>query len=220
MVVGVWQLFLVVFDVDPFVGRTPADVWAHLVTAPDAAAHRARRWSDALVDHAGATRALGLVAGTVAALVDRGAASNGGARSAGRSCPSRSACSRCRSSPSRRSIALVFGRGLATTTVIAGLVTFFPTLVIVNLALARRAAPDGRPAAGLRRVADRRPSGSRSSRARCPRCWSSLRIAMPLALVGALLAEWLRHGRGPRVPDAPVDGHASATTSCGRRRGW
>ena len=50
-VLGAWQLFLWAFDVDPFVGRTPADVWTYLVTAPGAAAHR-QALVDASLDHA------------------------------------------------------------------------------------------------------------------------------------------------------------------------
>ena len=32
MLLGAWRLFLIVFHVDPFVGKTPLDVW-HFLTA-------------------------------------------------------------------------------------------------------------------------------------------------------------------------------------------
>jgi ABC-type nitrate/sulfonate/bicarbonate transport system permease component len=92
-------------------------------------------------------------------------------------------------------IALVFGRGLMGVTVIAGIVTFFPTLVNVTLAL--RAAPQSAmdlcQAYGAGRVKTlfkvQLPSA-------LPALFASLRIAAPLALIGALLAEWLATGRG------------------------
>jgi ABC-type nitrate/sulfonate/bicarbonate transport system permease component len=192
MVVVVWKLFLVVFDVDPFVGRTPSDVWAHLVTAPDAAAHREElvrallvTWRDAL---------LGLVAGTLVALV--GAVCFDRWRPVGRAVmPLAIGLQSVPLVALTPLIALVFGRGLATTTVIAGLVTFFPTLVIVNLALG--AVP--RPTSDLLRAY----GASRSATLRLaqipgalPALLASFRITMPLALVGALLAEWLVTGEG------------------------
>jgi ABC-type nitrate/sulfonate/bicarbonate transport system permease component len=80
-------------------------------------------------------------------------------------------------------------------TVIAGIVTFFPTLVNVTLAL--RATPresidlmrayGASPARTLRKV--QVPSA-------LPALFASLRIAAPLALVGALLSEWLATGKG------------------------
>ena len=78
---------------------------------------------------------------------------------------------------------------------IAGIVTFFPTLVNVTLALRRTPgealdlcrAYGASPAETLRRV--QMPSA-------LPALFASLRIAAPLALVGALLAEWLATGRG------------------------
>jgi ABC-type nitrate/sulfonate/bicarbonate transport system permease component len=92
-------------------------------------------------------------------------------------------------------ITLVFGRGLMGVTVIAGIVTFFPTLVNVTLAL--RATPQASidlfraygagPVKTLRKV--QLPNA-------LPAIFASLRIAAPLALIGALLAEWLATGHG------------------------
>ena len=80
-------------------------------------------------------------------------------------------------------------------TVIAGIVTFFPTLVNVTLAL--RATPQASidlfraygagPLKTMRKV--QLPNA-------LPAIFASLRIAAPLALVGALLAEWLATGHG------------------------
>lgn len=92
-------------------------------------------------------------------------------------------------------IALVFGRGLMSVTIIAGIVTFFPTLVNVSLALRStpREAVDLCHAYGatagqtLRKV---------QLPVALPALFASLRIAAPLALIGALLAEWLATGDG------------------------
>ena len=92
-------------------------------------------------------------------------------------------------------IALVFGRGLMAVTVIAGIVTFFPTLVNVTLAL--RAVPpeslDLMRAYGATSLTTLRKVQFPSA---LPALFASARIAAPLALVGALLAEWLATGKG------------------------
>ena len=92
-------------------------------------------------------------------------------------------------------IALIFGRGLMGVTVIAGIVTFFPTLVNVTLAL--RATPQASldlfQAYGAGQLTTLRKVQLPSA---LPAVFASLRIAAPLALIGALLAEWLATGRG------------------------
>ena len=92
-------------------------------------------------------------------------------------------------------IALVFGRGLVAVTIIAGIVTFFPTLV--NVVVGLRAAPaqsmdvviayGGGPWMVLKKVA---------MLGALPSLFASARIAAPLALLGAVLAEWLATGKG------------------------
>jgi ABC-type nitrate/sulfonate/bicarbonate transport system permease component len=92
-------------------------------------------------------------------------------------------------------IVVIFGQKLLAITVIAGIVTFFPTLVNVTLALDRapketvdlcRAYGAG---AGTTLLKVEIPTA-------LPALFASLRIAAPLALVGALLAEWLATGTG------------------------
>ncbi|MFC6935599.1 ABC transporter permease [Actinomadura yumaensis] len=90
---------------------------------------------------------------------------------------------------------LVFGRGLAGVSVVITLGTFFPTLV--NLLVALRSAPAG--AADVVRAA----GGSSLSAAMkvrmpyaVPALTASARIAIPNAVVGATLAEWLATGKG------------------------
>lgn len=92
-------------------------------------------------------------------------------------------------------ITLIFGRGLGSVTVIVSLVTFFPTLVAVIMAM--RNAPTaacevvivygGSKLRQLRQV--RIPFA-------IPTFFSAARIALPAAIAGALLAEWLATGKG------------------------
>ncbi|SEE91358.1 ABC transporter permease [Ruania alba] len=92
-------------------------------------------------------------------------------------------------------IVLVFGRDLVGVTVLVTLVTFFPTLVTVMAGL--KAAPDGAldviyASGGSARTA--------AFRARIPYALpaitASARIAVPGAVTGATLAEWIATGNG------------------------
>jgi ABC-type nitrate/sulfonate/bicarbonate transport system permease component len=188
----VWWGFLKVFHVLPFIGKGPADVWRWLVTGDGAGANRAVMRHESWVTLRDAF--LGLAAGTVAAVLS--------AVLFNLWRPIQQAfmpiAMVLRSVPlvaMTPLIALVFGRGMVAVTVIAGVVTFFPTLVNMTLALAATpkdaldlfAAYGASPAATLRRL--QVPTA-------LPALFSSLRIAAPLALVGALLAEWLATGKG------------------------
>ncbi len=92
-------------------------------------------------------------------------------------------------------IALLFGRGLVAVTVIVGLVTFFPTLVAVTTAMRNApnqacelvAAYGGSQAREL--VSVRLPFA-------LPAVFAAAKIALPAAIGGALLAEWLATGQG------------------------
>lgn len=90
---------------------------------------------------------------------------------------------------------LLFGHGLAAVVVIAGLVTFFPTLIPFLGAL------DRTPSAGLDLVRVSGASQWRGVRSvllpgAAPALCASARIAAPTAMLGALLAEWLASGKG------------------------
>lgn len=198
---GAWQLFLVVFDVDDFNGRGPVDVWQHLVTDDGAmtngglltvAESRSQLWDGSVTTLRDA--GIGLLAGSVAAVLVAVAFTLW--RSVEQTLLPLAMV--LRSVPlvaMTPLIAVIFGRGLAGVAVVAGIVTFFPTLV--NLTLALRSTPKeavdlchayGASAAQtLRKV---------QLPVALPALFSSLRIAAPLALVGALLAEWLVTGDG------------------------
>jgi ABC-type nitrate/sulfonate/bicarbonate transport system permease component len=92
-------------------------------------------------------------------------------------------------------IVLVFGRGLTAVTVISGIVTFFPTLV--NMTLALKATP--KESIDLFRAYGASPTRTLIKvqiPSSLPALFASLKIAAPLALVGALLSEWLATGQG------------------------
>ena len=92
-------------------------------------------------------------------------------------------------------IVLVFGRDLLGVTVITGIVTFFPTLINVSLAL--RSVPTS--SVDLLRAYGA-SKGTTLWRVQLPyslpTLFASIRIAAPLAVVGACLAEYLATGKG------------------------
>jgi ABC-type nitrate/sulfonate/bicarbonate transport system permease component len=192
VILAAWILFLKVFNISPFIGKGPLDVWRYLFSDPTSGASRQE-----LLDESGITlrdALLGLVAGTIAAIA----------------CAIAFHLSQTASSVFMplamvlRSVPLVamtplivgiFGRDLAAITVISGIVTFFPTLV--NMIVALRETP--REALDLCRAYGASTTGTLRKvqiPAALPSLFASLRIAAPLSLVGALLAEWLATGQG------------------------
>lgn len=191
-IVVLWYLFIQAFHLNPLVAKSPDAVLKYLLRGSDAHANRAkmthglwRTLSDA---------GLGYLAGTVVA--------------------SLCAVVFVLSSTLERSLlpmvlllrtmplvaltpllTLIFGRGVLATTVIAGIVVFFPSLV--NLIFGLRSAPAAAtdlvtaygagPLTALRKVAI--PSA-------LPAFFASARIAVPGSIIGALLAEWLATGKG------------------------
>jgi ABC-type nitrate/sulfonate/bicarbonate transport system permease component len=192
LILVVWQLFLVLCNVDSFIGRGPVDVWNFVSTGQVGADARAQLWTASVETLTDA--GLGLFAGSAAAVVC--ALIFNLAPSAEQTCMPIAIV--LRSVPlvaMTPLIALIFGRGLLGVTVISGIVTFFPVLVNVSLALrsAPKAAIDLCHAYGAdARTALRKVQIPTA----LPALFASLRIAAPLALIGALLAEWLSTGKG------------------------
>jgi ABC-type nitrate/sulfonate/bicarbonate transport system permease component len=191
VICGVWQLLVKGFDLDPFLTRGPLDVWNYL-TDPANGAERTLLWDAGQVTAVDAL--IGLVGGTVAALI----AAIGFALWRGVEQTLLPIAMALRAVPlvaMTPLIALIFGRGLLAVTVIAGIITFFP--VLVNVSLALRATP--RSSLDLLRAYGA-GAGTTLWRvqlpAALPALFAALRVAAPLALVGALLAEWLATGKG------------------------
>jgi ABC-type nitrate/sulfonate/bicarbonate transport system permease component len=192
IILGGWWLFLEYFQVSPFIGKGPSDVWHYLFSGPTAAAHRR-----VMMDQSGITlrdAGLGLVAGTITAIA-AAVAFNLSKAIERTFMPIAMVLRSVPLVAMTPLIVIIFGRNLRAVTIIAGIVTFFPTLV--NLTLALRSTPrdsidllkayGASPAATMRKV--QIPSA-------LPALFASLRVAAPLALVGALLSEFLATGEG------------------------
>ncbi|HWG73792.1 MAG TPA: ABC transporter permease subunit [Acidimicrobiales bacterium] len=187
-----WVGFVKLFHLNSYFAKTPADVWQYLTQGSAASGNRAELWHAMAATLGDAS--LGYVFGTVLAVMAAMAMVSYRTVEAAfmpvavvlRSVPL------IAMTPL---IALALGRGLVSVTVIAGIVTFFPTLVNVVHGL-RSASHDS---ILLMRAFDaselttlfkvRVPSA-------LPSLFSSARIAAPGALLGAVLAEWLSTGKG------------------------
>ncbi len=187
-----WVGFVKLLHLNSYFAKTPADVWQYLTHGSAAAGNRAELWHAMVATLRDAS--LGYVFGTVLAVLAAMAMVTYRTIEAAfmpvavvlRSVPL------IAMTPL---IALALGRGLVSVTVIAGIVTFFPTLV--NVVQGLRSAPhdsillmrafDASKLTTLIKV--RVPSA-------LPSLFSSARIAAPGALLGAVLAEWLSTGKG------------------------
>lgn len=192
LILGAWLAFIEYFSINPMVVRSPTDVWAYLFTQEESGAHRSLVYDGLWITVRDA--GLGLVAGLVtASLVAMLFALS---RTAEQSFMPVAMI--VRSVPliaMTPLLTLIFGQGLMATTVITGLVVFFPALVTIVFGL-RSASPQaadliraygGTSWTTLRKVMI--PSA-------LPSFFSSARISAPGAFVGAMLAEWLATGKG------------------------
>lgn len=186
-----WVVFLRVFDVDPFIGKGPADVWEFATAgtfAPDRTAFRDAMGQ--LAYDAGVGLLVGWGSGILAALVFA------------RWRPVEQAllpvAVAMRTVPIIAilpMITLVVGRSLGAVLVVISLIVFFPTLVLVRQALGAVSGDlllfarshDASPTSVLWRL--RAPTA-------VPAMLAALRIAAPAALIGALVAEFLVTGVG------------------------
>jgi ABC-type nitrate/sulfonate/bicarbonate transport system permease component len=191
-VVLLWLAFLAAFTVDPLVAKSPVAVWDYLSAGTDAGAHRhlvfaalARTLLDA---------GLGYFAGLAAALVV--ALCFVLARSFEQAMMPVAVV--LRSIPlvaMTPLLTLVFGRGLMATTVIAGLIVFFPALVTMTFGLrsASRQTVELCRAYGAGRFTIARKVMVPTA---VPAIFASARVGLASALIGAMLAEWLATGKG------------------------
>jgi ABC-type nitrate/sulfonate/bicarbonate transport system permease component len=192
VLIGIWWAFVVLFHIKPSIGPRPLDVWRYFTSGPTAHTERS------LLAHGISTTLrdafLGLAFGILAAMI--GAVLFTLSRVVQQTfMPMAMVLQSVPLVALVPLIAVIFGRGLATVTIISSIVTFFPALV--NVTLAARNAPTqsmdliraygGSPVMTLRKV--QLPSA-------LPALFASLRIAAPLALIGALLAEWLATNEG------------------------
>ncbi|CAN5310669.1 ABC transporter permease [soil metagenome] len=199
IVLAVWVIFLQALDVNEFVGKGPAQVWEYLFTEDDAAENLRE-----VIDLTQVTlrdAGIGFIAGMLAAVLL--------SVSIVLSRPAESAIMPValllRSVPliaMTPVIRMIFGNGITTIAIVDGIVVLFPALVTIVFGL-RSTSPQmhdvvavygGSPAMALRKVDI--PSA-------LPSVFAAVRISVPGAITGALIAEWLG-GTGDGVGYAVV----------------
>ena len=187
-----WWLFLKLFNVNSFLGKTPLDAYKWLFTADDAAANRAQVARDMRSTIRDAVP--GLVADSLVSLII--AVVFVSSPSAEQSFLPLAVG--FRSVPILVLVPLlgrIFGRGVIATTIVVSIIVFFPTLVIVTHGLrsvSRESidlmrAYDASAAQVLWKV--RLPTA-------IPSIFAAAKVAIPSAVIGAVLAEQFVIGRG------------------------
>jgi ABC-type nitrate/sulfonate/bicarbonate transport system permease component len=191
VVVG-WYLLVKATGVNPYLAKTPDQVFTYLTSGADGGTHRSEIAGHLLETLRDA--GIGYLAGTVTAVTAAVLFLNSRLVEA----MFLPVVMTLRAVPlvaMTPLFALIFGRGLLTVAVLAGAVTFVPTLVIVLAAL--RAVPT--PAIELSHVYAlgwlRSTLGIRMVYA-LPAMATSARVALPGSILGAVLAEILATGSG------------------------
>jgi sulfonate transport system permease protein len=184
----VWIGFIKLFHLNSYFAKSPSAVWDYLFDGSSAGANRLQIWHALLTTLRDAS--FGYIAGTIIAVALAMAVVTYRLVE-GAFMPVAVVLRSVPLTAMTPLIALALGRGLVSVTVIAGIVTFFPTLV--NVVQGLRSAPDD--AILLMRAFDasevttlfkvRLPSA-------LPSLFSSARIAAPGALTGAVLASSMR----------------------------
>lgn len=187
-----WFALVRLSGLDPYLAKTPDQVLAYLTLGPDASEHRRTMLTGLLTTLADAS--VGYVIGTLIAVFAAIAFLHSRIVE-GMFLPVVMTLRAVPLVAMTPLIALVFGRGLTTVAVLAGAVTFVPTLVIVLAAF--RSVP--KPATDLMHVyafgwlqqlvAVRLPYA-------IPALAASARIAIPGSILGAVLVEILVTGNG------------------------
>lgn len=207
-VILLWFALVRASGIDAYIAKTPSDVWGFLTQGTAANEHRqlilttlAKTLGDALI---------GYVAGTIVALV-ASAMFFSSPLLQGMFLPVVMTIRAVPLVAMTPLIALIFGRGLLTVAVLAGAVTFVPTLVLILSAL--RTVP--KPALDLAHVYALSPLRAlltvRLPYA-IPALAASARIAIPGSILGAVLAEILVTGDGIGYTIATSIGSSEYTT--------
>ncbi|MCC4908569.1 ABC transporter permease [Microbacterium sp. cx-59] len=188
----IWVGALWAFNVTPYVGKGPVDVYNFLFTVPAAEANRTQMFSQlwVTIGHSAVGFFAGLVVAVIVAAIFQ--------LSKGAEHALMPLAMLLRSVPlvaMAPVIILIFGRDFSTVAVIGGIVVLFPALVNIAFGL-KSASPQmndliavygGSSWTALRKVA--LPSA-------LPSLLAAVRISVPGAITGALLAEWLAVGGG------------------------
>lgn len=187
-----WVVFLEVMDVSPYVGKGPSDVWGFLVTDEDAGTNRAEVFT--LLRETLGDAATGFVAGLAAAVVLAAAI----VLSPAVESTVMPVAMLLRSVPLialAPVIILMAGRGELTVAIMGGIVVLFPALVSLVFGL-RSASPQMRDVVHVYGGSDWHVLRKVAFPSALPAFFASVRISVPGAVTGALIAEWLATGEG------------------------
>ncbi len=191
IVLGLWYLAVQLVD-NPFVVKGPDVVWEYLFSGDDAAEHRELVLG--ALDQTLRDAAIGFVVGLAAALVLAGAIVLSKAAESAimplamflRSVPLIAMAP---------VIILLVGRGSLNVAVIGGIVVLFPALVTIVFGL-RSVSPQMRDVVHVYGGSDWDALRKVAFPSALPSLFAAIRISVPGAITGALIAEWLATGDG------------------------
>jgi len=191
-VVALWYLLIAAAHGNALVTKDPVDVFRYLFTGPDAGSHLHTIGAQLRVTLRDA--AVGYLVGTAVAVVV--ACLFVLVRSVEQTFMPMIMVMRTTPVVAMAPLlTLLFGHGLLTVTVICTVIVFFPTLV--NMTFGLRSAPpeslDLMDSYGAGRLMTLRKVRLPSA---LPAFFASAHIAVPSAMIGALVAEWLATGNG------------------------
>ena len=191
MVYLIWIAVVALVD-NPFVAKGPGDVTEYLFTGDDAGVNRA-----VVLEQLGITlrdAAIGFTAGMVAAIVVAGLI----VLSRGIEATVMPVAMILRAVPLialAPVIRLLFGRGLSAVAVISGIVVFFPAVVGIVFGL-RSSSRQMHDVVEVYGGSARDALIKVSFPSALPSVFAAIRISVPGAITGALIAEWLATGQG------------------------
>ncbi|AWB89706.1 ABC transporter permease [Salinibacterium hongtaonis] len=192
VVIGAWFAIIAVLDISSFLAKTPLDVIDWLFVREDAPENLAKVWGLLLITLADAS--IGFSVGLLVALIVALAF----ALSRGLEQALMPMALLLRSIPLvalAPILMLIFGRGITMTAVMGAIVVLFPALVTIAFGLRSASAQiaDVITVYGGTRLTVLRTVALPSS---MPAFFAAVRISVPAAITGALLAEWLATGQG------------------------
>ena len=199
IVLAVWVIFLEALDVSEFVGKGPTQVWEYLFTDDDALENRTEviDLTRTTLQDAGIGFVIGLLAAVLLAFVIV------------LSRPAETAIMPVallmRSVPliaMTPVIRMVFGNGYVTIAIIAGIVVLFPALVSIVFGL-RSTSPQMHDVVAVYGGSAVDTLLKVDVPSALPSFFAAVRISVPGAITGALIAEWLG-GTGDGVGYAVV----------------
>ncbi|MFS0886337.1 ABC transporter permease [Aeromicrobium sp. 179-A 4D2 NHS] len=177
---------------NPFVAKGPGDVAEFLFTGDDASQNRAQVLDQLVITLRDA--AIGFTAGMLAAIVLAGVI----VLSRGVEAAVMPVAMILRAVPLialAPVIRMIFGRGLSAVAVISGIVVLFPAVVGIVFGL-RSASPQMSDVVHVYGGTERDALLKVAFPSALPSLFAAIRISVPGAITGALIAEWLATGQG------------------------